>query len=91
MCARPLTYASVELPGDGVEARKASRLDVSNDRQDVGRKSRRLCLTGHAHALDGTGGVAGVPSFYPRALAAARAALVRSEIASRRTPAPGPA
>jgi hypothetical protein len=31
---------SVELPGDGVEARKASRLDVPNDRQDVGRKSR---------------------------------------------------
>jgi hypothetical protein len=30
----------IELPGDGVEARKASRLDVPNDRQDVGRKSR---------------------------------------------------
>jgi hypothetical protein len=47
---------SVDLPGDGVEARKATRLDISNDRQDVGRKLRRLCLAGHAHALDGAGG-----------------------------------
>jgi hypothetical protein len=74
--------SSVELPGDGVEACKAGRLDVSNDRQDVGRKLRRLRLAGHAHALDGPGRI-GVPSRLPCALAAARAALVRSEIASR--------
>ena len=61
----------------------SGRLDVPNDRKDVGRKSGRLRLTGHAHALDGPGGVGGVPSRFPRALAAARAALVRSEIASR--------
>jgi hypothetical protein len=59
------------------------RLDVPNDRQDVGRKLRRLCPAGHAHALDGPSG-AGVPSRFPRALAAARAALVRSEIARPR-------
>ena len=34
----------------------ADRLDVPNDRQDVGRKLCRLCLAGHAHALDGAGG-----------------------------------
>jgi hypothetical protein len=49
--------SSVDLPGDGVEARKAARLDVSNDRQHVGRKLRRLCLAGHAHPLDGAGGI----------------------------------
>jgi hypothetical protein len=46
----------IELRGDSVEACKAGRLDVSNDRQDVGRKLRRLCLAGHAHALNGSGG-----------------------------------
>jgi hypothetical protein len=30
--------------------------DVSNDRQDIGRKSRCLRLAGHAHALDGAVG-----------------------------------
>jgi hypothetical protein len=74
---------SVELPGDGVEACMTSRLDVPNDRKDVGGKSGRLRLTSHAHALDGPCGVGGVPSRFPRALAAARVALVRSEIASR--------
>jgi hypothetical protein len=74
---------SVELPGDGVEARMAGGLNVSNDRQNVGGKLRGLRLTSHAHALDDTGGVAGVPSRLPGALAAVRAALVRSEMASR--------
>jgi hypothetical protein len=48
---------SVELSGNGVEACKTSRLDISNDRQDVGRKLSPLGLAGHAHALDGAGGV----------------------------------
>jgi hypothetical protein len=66
--------SSVELPGDGVEACKAGRLDVSNDRQDFGRKLRRLRFTGCTHSLHGPIG-SGVPSRLPRALAAARAAL----------------
>jgi hypothetical protein len=55
---------SVELPGDGVEACMADRLDVPNDRQDVGRKLCRLCLAGHAHALDGAGGVRACPAAF---------------------------
>ena len=46
-------FPSVELSGNGVEACKAGRLNVSNDRQYVGRKLRRLCLAGDMHALDG--------------------------------------
>jgi hypothetical protein len=61
----------------------AGRSDVPNDRQHVGSELRFLRLTGRAYALHGAGGVGGVPSRVPRALAAARAALVRSEIASR--------
>jgi hypothetical protein len=53
----------------------AGRLDISNDGQHVGSELRRLRLAGHAHALHGAGGVGGVPSRFPRALAAARAAL----------------
>jgi hypothetical protein len=34
----------VELPGDSVEACIACRLDVPNDRQDIGREVRRLRL-----------------------------------------------
>jgi hypothetical protein len=75
--------AGVQLPGDGVEARMTGRLDLPDNRQNVGRELRRLRLAGHPHALNGSGGVSGVPSRFPRALAAARAALVRSEIASR--------
>jgi hypothetical protein len=56
---------SVELPGDGVEACMADRLDVPNDRQDVGRKLRRLCLAGHAHALDGAGAIRRARPFSP--------------------------
>jgi hypothetical protein len=41
----------------------AGGVDVSNDRQHVGRKLRRLRLTGRAHALDGIR--------FPRAFAAA--------------------
>jgi hypothetical protein len=37
----------------------ASRVDIPNDRQDVGRKLSRLRLAGHTYALDGAGGVAG--------------------------------
>jgi hypothetical protein len=69
---------SVELPGDGVEACMTSRLDVPNDRQHVGGELRCLRLAGHAHALYRPGGVKGVPNRFPRALAAARAALVRA-------------
>jgi hypothetical protein len=62
----------------------AGRSDVPNDRQHVGSELRFLRLTGRAYALHSAGGVGGgVPSRVPRALAAARAALVRSEIASR--------
>jgi hypothetical protein len=45
----------VELPGDGVEACMAGRLDVPNYRRHVGRKLSRLRLTGHTHALHGAG------------------------------------
>jgi hypothetical protein len=41
----------LELPGDGVEARVTGGLDLSNDRQNVGRELRRLRLTGRAHAF----------------------------------------
>jgi hypothetical protein len=37
---------SVELPGDGIEARVTGGLDLSNDRQNVARELRRLRLTG---------------------------------------------
>jgi hypothetical protein len=77
-------FSSVDLPGDGIKACKAARLDVSNDRQHVGRKLRRLCLGGHAHALDGAGRIERA-SFFPRGLAAARA-----EIASRSCSATAP-
>jgi hypothetical protein len=47
--------SSVELPGDGVEACIASRLNVPNDREDVGSELCCLRLTGYAHALHGAG------------------------------------
>jgi hypothetical protein len=34
-------------------ARRQRQLNLPNVRQDVGRKLRRLCLAGHAHALHG--------------------------------------
>ena len=43
--------ASVELPGDCIEACMACRLDISNDRQNIGRKQCRLSHTGRTHAL----------------------------------------
>ena len=55
--------------------------NIRNDRQDVGRELRRLRPTGPAHALDGAGWIA------ERLLAAAKAALVRSEMTSRSCPA----
>jgi hypothetical protein len=76
--------SSVELPGDGVEALMASRLDVLNYRQHVGGKLCCLRFAGRRHALDGAGGV---PSRFSRALAAARAALVPS-LGSRRVYSP---
>ena len=61
----------------------AGRLDVSNDRQHVGSElRRRLRLAGHAHALNGAGGIGAHLAAF-RGLAAARVTLVRSEIASR--------
>jgi hypothetical protein len=69
----------VELSSDAVETCVTGRLDVPNDRQDVGRKLGRLRLTGHAHPLHGAGWAPpGVPRRVPRALVAVRAALVRS-------------
>jgi hypothetical protein len=50
--------------------------------RDLPGKLRRLGSTGHAHATYCAGRV-GLPNRLPRALAAARAALIRSEIASR--------
>jgi hypothetical protein len=73
----------VDLSSVGVETSMADGRDIPNDRQNVGGKLRGLRLAAHAHALDDTGGVAGVPSRLPGALAAVRAALVRSEMASR--------
>jgi hypothetical protein len=46
-------------------------------------RARRLPPCGHPHALDGAGGI-GLPNRFQRALAAARAALARSEIPPRR-------
>jgi hypothetical protein len=54
---------SVELPGDGVEARVTGGLNLSNDRQNVGRELRRLRLTGRAHAFHGAGGQAYLAAF----------------------------
>jgi hypothetical protein len=65
-----------KLASDPIETCVAGRLDVPNDRQDVGRKIAPLARYGHMEVLYG----AGVPSHFPRALAGARAALVRSEI-----------
>jgi hypothetical protein len=39
---RAIVLPGVELPGKGVEARMAGRLDVPNDRQYVGSELRRL-------------------------------------------------
>jgi hypothetical protein len=61
----------------------AGRLDVSNDRQHVGSELRRLRLAGHAHALNGAGGIGAHLAAF-RGLAAASAALVPSEIACAR-------
>jgi hypothetical protein len=72
----------VELPRYGVQATITGRLNLADDWQDIGRKLRRLGSTGHAHATYCAGRV-GLPNRLPRALAAARAALIRSEIASR--------
>jgi hypothetical protein len=43
--------AGVELAGDGVEARMAARLHLSNERQDIGRELTRPRLEGVAHAF----------------------------------------
>jgi hypothetical protein len=60
----------VELPGDCIEACMTSRLDIPNDRQDVGSELRCLHLCGpHACARR--------PSRVPLSLAAARAAFER--------------
>jgi hypothetical protein len=56
-----------------------SRLDIPNDWQHVGRKSGCLRLAGHTHPLNGAGRVGRTHRF---ALAAARAAMARSEIPS---------
>jgi hypothetical protein len=73
----------VELASDGIEARMARRLQLSNQRQDIGRELTRPRLEGVADALYCAGRIGPVPSRVPRALAAARAALVRSEVPSR--------
>ena len=49
----------IQLSGNGVEACVTSRLDVANDRQDVGRKLCRLRPTGYAHALEAPAGSGG--------------------------------
>ena len=64
----------IELTGDGVEAGVTCRLDIPNDRKDVARELCRL-HAGHPYALHGAS-EAGVPSSFPRALAA-RAAFSR--------------
>jgi hypothetical protein len=51
--------------------------------EDIGRVAVDLRFSGRSHAVQGVGWGVGLPSRVPRALAAARAALVRSEIASR--------
>jgi hypothetical protein len=76
-------FPHVELAGNSVKARMAGCLYVPNDRQHVGSELRCLRLTGNTHALHGADRIPGVPNRIPRALAAARAALVRSEMASR--------
>jgi hypothetical protein len=65
----------VELPGDGVQACMPGRLDIPNDRKDVARELCRLHAS-HPYALHGASW-AGVPSSFPRALAAARPAFSR--------------
>jgi hypothetical protein len=88
-CMPPLTairgadLPSVKVPGDGIQAGMARRLHLTNDRQNIGRKLRCLSPMGRTHAFRCARRVRGVPSRFPRALAAARAALVRSEISSR--------
>jgi hypothetical protein len=56
---RPTVVPSMTCRSDFVPSPPANvsldvcRLDVPNDRQDVGRKLRRLRLTGHGHGLRG--------------------------------------
>jgi hypothetical protein len=64
--------------------RVAGRLDVPNDRQDVGRKLDCLRLTGHAHALDGAGGVGRAHWAHP----AAASLAARSPIADQSSLSP---
>jgi len=56
---------------------------VAGEFDSCWRKLRCLRLAGHAHALHGVGWECGVPNRFPRALAAARAAVVSSEIAAQ--------
>jgi hypothetical protein len=51
--------ASVKLSGDGIAACVAGGLNLVNDRQDVGRKSRCIGHMGGAHSLHRASGVGG--------------------------------
>jgi hypothetical protein len=74
--------ASVELSGDGIAACVAGGLNLVNDRQNIAANRTALAVWAARMRFTAPTG-SGVPSFVPRALAAARAALVRSEMASR--------
>jgi hypothetical protein len=76
--ASRLDVPRVELGRNGVCAPDATFLYLSDDRQYIGRKLPRS-----GFASLGTEPLGPLPSFFPRALAACRAALVRSEIISR--------
>jgi hypothetical protein len=74
------TFRAFELPANGVEACMAGSLNVPNDRQYVGSELRCLRWATRMRSMASAGPT--VPSCFARGLAAARAALVRSEIAS---------
>jgi hypothetical protein len=75
--------ALVELGRNGIVARCPGPHDLINDRPHIGGKPPRIGLPSGCAAFCNLGEVGGLPRRCPRLLAAARAALVRSEIISR--------
>ena len=73
--------AGIKLTGNRIAAGMASGLNFSNDRQDIGRIAFDLSLPCRLIRFKAYAGL-GLPRRVPRALAAANAALVRSEMAS---------
>ena len=74
--------ALVELCGDGIEARGAGLLYLSDDRQQPAANRLAFAFSAAVPRFAASSSL-GLPRRVPRALAAFKAALVRSEIISR--------